>query len=123
MIKVEALFTVPDDKPLFLSQVQEDILPFLYQMPYIEKIELTPCYDTPLEVQSKFLAEPIYYQIAVYYREVDEMGKSFETDPGKDLSEYLRIAFQGKLISAIGEAKIFYKSDLEGIHRRKLFLT
>ncbi len=121
MIKVEALFAFPEDRELFLSQVKEKILHWLYQMPYIEKIEITPYYDTPLEVQTRYLDQPVYYQIGVYYKTKEEIEASFRTEQGIELAQFLRSNFGDTIIGCVGEADIFYKSDLEQIQRTHIF--
>ncbi|MCH5585981.1 hypothetical protein MK805_13625 [Shimazuella sp. AN120528] len=111
MIKMEALFHTPADKALFKKQIQEEFLPKLYQMPYIEKIELTPFSDTPDELQEQFLDHPIYYQVGIFVKEED-IKKSFETEAGIALAQYLRSMGAG-VTTAYGDTKIFYRWDLE----------
>lgn len=111
MIKLEALFNIPADQELFKKQIQEEILPKLYQMPYIEKIELTPFSDTPEELQKQFLDCPIYYQISIYVKEED-VEKTLDTEACKAFAQHLR-SMGAQVTTAIGETKTFYRWDLE----------
>jgi hypothetical protein len=111
MMKLEALFNTPADKALFEKQIQEEILPKLYKMPYIERIELTPFSDTPEELQEQFLDRPVYYQIGMYVKEED-IKKTFQTKAGIALAQYLR-SMGAEVTTAYGDTRIFYRLDLE----------
>ncbi|WP_028777745.1 hypothetical protein [Shimazuella kribbensis] len=109
-MKIQALF-IPADKESFQNRVREELLPLLYQMPYIDKIELTPFSDTPDELQEQFIDKPIYYQIALYLKEEDIL-KTFSTEAGKEISSYLR-SLGAQVITSIGDNRVFYRWDLE----------
>lgn len=110
-MKLEALFNTPADERLFNKQIQEEILPKLYQMPHIEKIELTSFSDTPEELQKQFLDRPIYYQIGVYVKE-ESVENVLETEAYKAFDQYLK-SMGAEVTTAFGETKTFYRWDLE----------
>lgn len=111
MVKLEALFYTPADKAWLKKQIEEKILPKLYSMPYIEKIELTAFGDTPDEFQTQFLARPIYYQISMYIKK-EEITITLDSETGKAIAQYLR-SMGAEVTTSYGQTNIFYRSDLE----------
>jgi hypothetical protein len=109
-MKIQALF-IPADKESFQNRVREELVPLLYQMPYIDKIELTPFWDTPDELQEQFLEKPIYYQIALYMKEEDIL-ETFSTEAGKKIAIYLR-SLGAQVLTCLGDNRVFYRWDLE----------
>jgi hypothetical protein len=111
MMKLEALFTVTTDKETFKHHIQQQILPYVYKMPYVDKIELTPFFDTPNDIQEQFLEKPIHYQLALYMKEED-VRSAFGSESGQELSAYLR-SLGDFMTTAVGDTKVFYRWDLE----------
>jgi hypothetical protein len=96
----------------FKQHLQEKILPSVYQMPYVERVEMTSFSETPEELQKQFVDTPILYQLAIYIQNNDKAKEMFDTDPGKQLSKHLR-DIGHHVLPAWGPIKVFYNWDLQ----------
>jgi hypothetical protein len=120
-MKLEAFFTIPLDADsktpkdrAFKAHLEEIILPNVYQMPFVERVEMTSFSETPEALQKQFIDQPLLYQVSIYIQNGDKIQEMFETEAGKKLRAHLR-EISNYVVPAWGPIKVFYNWDLQQI--------